>query len=116
MGYFKVSPNKEKLDMVQQKQDWATKLNEVESLISDLEVGRTYTVQPMHIERLFDGKTYGVVVYVSELGEFRTFPIRYFAKFHFTLGEKLWNKKFHVVASKKEANGRIVKSWKVELA
>lgn len=104
--------------MVQQKQDWAwvTKLNEVESLIPDFEVGRTYTVQPMHIERLFDGKTYGVVVYVSELGEFRTFPIRCFAKFHFTLAEKLWNKKFHVVASKKEANGRIVKSWKVELA
>lgn len=104
--------------MAQQKQDWAwvTKLNEVESLVPDLGIGRTYTVQPMYIERLFDGKTYGVVVYVSELGEFRTFPIRCFVKFHFTLGEKLWNKKFHVVASKKEANGRIVKSWKVKLA
>lgn len=104
--------------MVQEKRDWtwAIKPNKVESLVPDLEIGRTYTVQPMHIERLLDGKTYGVVVYVSELGEFRTFPIGCFTKFYFTLGEKLWNKQFHVVVSKKEINNRIVKSWKVELA
>ena len=104
--------------MVQQKQDWtwATKSNEAESLVPDLEIGRTYTVQPMHVEKLCDGKTYAIVVYVCELGEFRTFPIGCFIKFHFTLGKKLWNKKFHVVASKKDINNRIVKSWKVELA
>lgn len=104
--------------MVQQKPrwTWATKSNDVNSLVPDLEIGRTYTVQPMHVEQLCDGKTHAIVVYVRELGEFRTFPIGCFTKFHFTLGEKLWNKQFHVVVSKKEINNRIVKSWKVELA
>lgn len=38
--------------MVQEKKDWtlATKSNEVNSLVPDLEEGRTYTVQPMHVE------------------------------------------------------------------
>lgn len=104
--------------MIQQKQDWtwATKSNEVKSLVPDLETERTYTVQPMHVEKLCDGKTYAIVVYVCELGEFRTFPIGCFTKFHFALLEKLWNKQFHVVISKKEINNRIVKYWKIELA
>lgn len=117
MGYFKVSPNKEKLDMVQQKQDWtwATKSNEVESLVPDLEIGRTYTVQPMGAEKLPNGR-HAVMVYVCELGEFRTFPTGCFGKYIFTLGEEFSKAKFHVVVSKSEINGKMTKSWKVELA
>nr|DAU96987.1 MAG TPA: hypothetical protein [Bacteriophage sp.] len=102
--------------MVQQKQDWtcATKSNEAESLVPDLEIGRTYTVQPMHVD--CDGKTYAIVVYVCELGEFRTFPTVCFGKYIFTLGEKFPETKFKVVVSKSEMNGKMTKSWKVELA
>ena len=118
MGYFKVSPNKEKkLDMVQEKQDlaWVTKPNEVESLIPDLEEGRTYTVRPRGAEKLPNGRQ-TITVYVYELGEFRTFPAGCFGKYIFTLGENFPEKNFKVVVSKSEMNGKKVKSWKVELA
>ena len=110
-------PIKKKLDMVQQKQDWtwATKSNEVESLIPDLEIGRTYTVQPMRAEKLPNGR-HAVMVYVCELGEFRTFPAGCFGKYIFTLGEEFPKAKFRVVVSKSEINGKMTKSWKVELA
>lgn len=103
--------------MVQQKQDWtwAIKSNEAESLIPDLEVGRTYTVQPMSLETLPNGK-HAIMVYVSELGEFRTFSTGYFGKYIFTLGEKFSETKFKVVVSKSEMNGKMTKSCKVELA
>lgn len=103
--------------MVQQKQDWtwATKSNEVESLVPDLEIGRTYTVRPMGLETLPNGK-HAIMVYVSELGEFRTFPTGCFGKYIFTLGEEFPKTKFHVVISKSEINGKMTKSWKVELA
>ena len=103
--------------MIQQKQDWtlATKSNEAESLVPDLEIGRTYTVQPMGIEKLPNGR-HAVMVYVCELGEFRTFPTGCFVKYIFTLGEKFPETKFKVVVSKSEMNGKMTKSWKVELA
>ena len=103
--------------MVQQKQDWTltTKSNEVESLVPDLEVGRTYTVQPMSLETLPNGR-HAIMVYVSELGEFRIFPTGCFGKYIFTLGEKFSETKFKVVVSKSEMNGKMAKSWKVELA
>lgn len=110
-------PIKKKLDMVQQKQDWtwSTKSNEVESLVPDLEIGRTYTVQPMGAEKLPNGR-HTVMVYVCELGEFRTFPTGCFGKYIFTLGKEFPKAKFHVVVSKSEINGKMTKSWKVELA
>lgn len=103
--------------MIQQKQDWtwATKPNEAESLVPDLEEGRTYTVQPMGAEKLPNGR-HAVMVYVCELGEFRTFPTGCFGKYIFTLGEKFPETKFKVVVSKSEMNGKMTKSWKVELA
>lgn len=94
---------------------WATKSNEAESLIPDLEVGRTYTVQPMSLGTLPNGK-HAIMVYVCELGEFRTFPAGCFGKYIFTLGEKFSETKFKVVVSKSEMNGKMTKSWKVELA
>ena len=99
--------------MVQQKQDWtwATKSNEAKSLVPDLEIGRTYTVQPMCLETLPNGK-HAIMVYVSELGEFRTFPTDCFGEF----GEEFPKEKFHVVVSITEINGKITKSLKVELA
>lgn len=103
--------------MKKDKRDWtwATKSNEAESLIPDLEVGRTYTVQPMRAEKFPNGR-HAVMVYVCELGEFRTFPIGCFGKYIFTLGEEFSKAKFHVVVSKSEINGKMTKSWKVELA
>lgn len=103
--------------MKENKRDWtwATKSNEVESLVPDLEIGRTYTVQPMRAEKLPNGR-HAVMVYVCELGEFRTFPTGCFGKYIFTLGEEFSKAKFHVVVSKVEINGKMTKSWKVELA
>lgn len=103
--------------MKENKRDWtwATKSNKVESLVPDLEVGRTYTVQPMNLETLPNGK-HAIMVYVSELGEFRTFPTGCFGKYIFTLGEKFSETKFKVVVSEAEINGKMTKSWKVELA
>lgn len=103
--------------MKENKRDWtwATKSNEVESLVPDLEIGRTYTVQPMSLETLPNGK-HAIMIYVSELGEFRTFPTDCFGKYIFTLGEKFSETKFKVVVSKSEMNGKMTKSWKVELA
>lgn len=103
--------------MVQEKRDWtwATKSNEVKSLVPDLEIDRTYTVQPMSLGTLPNGK-HAVMVYVCELGEFRTFPTGCFGKYIFTLGEEFSKVKFHVVVSKAEMNGKMTKSWKVELA
>ena len=103
--------------MVQEKRDrtWATKSNEAESLVPDLEIGRTYTVQPKGTGKLPNGR-HAVMVYVCELGEFRTFPIGCFGKYIFTLGEKFSETKFKVVVSKAEINGKMTKSWKVELA
>ena len=112
--------------MKENKRDWtwATKSNEVESLVPDLEIGRTYTVQPMGAEKLPNGR-HAVMVYVCELGEFRTFPTGCFGKYIFTLGdgkyiftlgEKFPETKFKVVVSKAEINGKMTKSWKVELA
>lgn len=103
--------------MKENKRDWtwATKSNEVESLVPDLEIGRTYTVQPMGAEKLPNGR-HAVMVYVCELGEFRTFPTGCFGKYIFTLGEKFSETKFKVVVSKSEMNGKMTKSWKVELA
>ena len=103
--------------MVQQKQDWtwATKSNEAKSLVPDLEIGRTYTVQPMCLEILPNGK-HAIMVYICELGEFRNFPTGCFGKYIFTLGEKFPETKFKVVVSKSEINGKMTKSLKVELA
>lgn len=103
--------------MVQQKQGltWVTKPNEVKSLVPDLEIGRTYTVQPMGAENLPNGR-HASLVYVCELGEFRTLPAGCFGKYIFTLGEKFPEIKFKVVVSKSEMNGKMTKSWKVELA
>ena len=93
----------------------ATKSNEVESLVPDLEIGRTYTVQPMSLETLPNGQ-HAIMVYVSELGEFRIFPTGCFGKYIFELGEEFPKTKFNVVVSKSEINGKMTKSWKVELA
>lgn len=103
--------------MVQEKRDWtwATKSNEAKSLVPDLEIGRTYTVQPINVEKLPNGRQ-AVMVYVCELGEFRTFPAVCFGKYILTLGEKFPETKFKVVVSKSEMNGKMTKSWKVELA
>ena len=109
---------KKKLDMIQEK----TRLDlgnqaffEVKSLIQDLEEGRTYTVRPMGAEKLPNGRQ-TITVYVYELGEFRTFPAGCFGKYIFTLGENFPKTNFKVVVSKSEMNGKIAKSWKVELA
>lgn len=103
--------------MKENKRDWtwATKSNEVESLVPDLEIGRTYTVQPIRAEKLPNGR-HAVMVYVCELGEFRTFQTGCFGKYIFTLGEEFSKAKFHVVVSKAKINGKMTKSWKVELA
>lgn len=104
--------------MIQEKQDsaWVTKPNEVESLIPDLEEGRTYTVRPVGAEKLPNGRQ-TITVYVYELGEFRTFPAGCFGKYIFTKGENVFSEtNFKVVVSRSEINGKNVKSWKVELA
>ena len=103
--------------MIQEKQDlaWVTKPNEVESLIPDLEEGRTYTVRPMGTKTL-PSRRHAITVYVYELGEFRTFPAGCFGKYIFTLGENFPETNFEVVVSRSEMNGKKVKSWKVELA
>ena len=104
--------------MIQEKQDlaWVTKPNEVESLIPDLEEGRTYTVRPMGTKTL-PSRRQTITVYVYELGEFRTFPAGCFGKYIFTKGENVFfETNFKVVVSRSEINGKIAKSWKVELA